>query len=238
MRANVIEVRELRIRLADPLRGEAAPGGAGGRPPSGGTDVVRGVSFGVAQGEIYALLGGHGAGKTTLLEAVAGDRRPVSGTVRVRGADPYAERAVLRTGAVWRDGGLFPGLTVAEVVDTWRRWTLDPLTRDEALRLTGLGGLADVPFERLSAGQRRLLDLALALVGRSDVLFLDEPTVGLGEDDVRWIWSVLRFLAANGVTVLLTTRDVDEACRADRIGVMGEGRLPVGQDSVRVQAAA
>ncbi|MFI0448560.1 ATP-binding cassette domain-containing protein [Actinomadura sp. 6N118] len=216
MRANVIEVRELQVRLGE-------------------NEVLRGVSFAVAKGEIYALLGGHGAGKTTLLEAVAGSRRPTSGTVRVRRADPY--RDAVRSGAVWRDGGLFPGLTVAEVVDTWRRWTLDPLTRDEALRLTGLGAQADVPFERLSAGQRRLLDLALALVGRSDVLFLDEPTAGLGEHDVRRIWSVLLFLAANGVTVLLTTRDVDEACRADRIGAMDKGRLPVGQSSARVRAA-
>ncbi|GAA2584349.1 ABC transporter ATP-binding protein [Actinomadura fulvescens] len=219
MRANVIEVRELRVRLGD---GEA----------------LRGVSFTVAQGEIYALLGGHGAGKTTLLETVAGDRRPTSGTVRVRGADPYAGRDAMRAGAVWRDGGLFPGLTVAEVVDTWRRWTLDPLTRDEALRLTGLGAVADVPFEKLGGGQRRQLDLALALVGRSDVLFLDEPTAGLGGDDARRVWSVLRSLAAaNGVTVLLTTRDVDEACRADRVGVMAEGRLPVGRHPFGVRAA-
>ncbi|KAB2346447.1 ATP-binding cassette domain-containing protein [Actinomadura rudentiformis] len=216
MRANVIEVRELQVRLGE-------------------SEALRGVSFAVAKGEIYALLGGHGAGKTTLLEVVAGTRRPTSGIVRVRGADPYCD--AVRSGAVWRDGGLFPGLTVAEVVDTWRRWTLDPLTRDEALRLTGLGAQADVPFERLGTGERRLLDLALALVGQSDVVFLDEPTAGLGEHDVRRIWSVLRFLAANGVTVLLATRDVDEACRADRIGVMDKGRLPAGQSSARVRAA-
>jgi ABC-2 type transport system ATP-binding protein len=209
MKANVIEVREVRVRC-------------------GADEAVRGVSFSVAEGRIYALLGARGAGKTTLLESVAGTRRPTSGTVRVRGADPYEQSDAMRTGAVWRDGGLFPGLTVAEVVDTWRRWTLDPLTRDEALRLTGLAALADVPFERLTGAQRRLLDLALALVGRSDVLFLDEPTAGLDAGAARWIWSVLRFLAANGVTILVATHDVDEACRADWIGVLDKGVLVVG----------
>ncbi|MEU5882160.1 ABC transporter ATP-binding protein [Spirillospora sp. NPDC047279] len=218
MRAKVIEVRGLKIR-------------------SGEREVVRDASFSVARGEIYALLGRRGAGTTALLEAVAGDRRAASGTVRVRGADPYAARDALPAAAVWRDGGLFPGLTVAEVVDTWRRWTADPLTRDEALRLTGLAGFADVPFERLDAGERRLLDLALALIGRSDVLVLDEPTAGLDEADARRIWRILRFVAANGVTVLLATHDLDEACRADRVGVVDDGRLSVGRDPVRASAA-
>jgi ABC-2 type transport system ATP-binding protein len=209
MKANVIEVREIRVRF-------------------GADDAVRGVSFSVAEGEIYALLGARGAGKTTLLEVAAGTRRPTGGSVRVRGVDPYERNDAMRAGAVWRDGGLFPGLTVAEVVDTWRRWTMDPLTRDEALRLTGLSALADVPFERLTPGQRRLLDLALALVGRSDVLFLDEPTAGLDEAAARSIWTVLRLLARNGVTILVATRDVDEACRADRIGVLDKGVLVVG----------
>ena len=213
MKANVIEVREIRVRF-------------------GADDAVRGVSFSVAEGEIYALLGARGAGKTTLLEVVAGTRRPTFGAVRVRGADPYERRDAMRAGAVWRDGGLFPGLTVAEVVDTWRRWTMDPLTRDEALRLTGLSGLADVPFERLTDGQRRLLDLALALVGRSDVLFLDEPAAGLDEASARSVWAVLRRLAQGGVTILVATHDVDEACRADRIGILADGRLTVGQDTV------
>ncbi|MBO2451816.1 ABC transporter ATP-binding protein [Actinomadura barringtoniae] len=219
MKANVIEVREIRVRF-------------------GADDAVRGVSFRVAEGEIYALLGARGAGKTTLLEVAAGTRRPTIGSVRVRGLDPYERRDAV--GAVWRDGGLFPGLTVAEVVDTWRRWTMDPLTRDEALRLTGLSGLADVPFERLTDGQRRLLDLALVLVGRSDVLFLDEPTAGLDEAAARTVWAVLRVLARAGVTILVATHDVDEACRADRIGVLDHGVLVVGDmtgDRNAVQAA-
>ncbi|TDC63001.1 ABC transporter ATP-binding protein [Actinomadura sp. GC306] len=200
-------------------------------------EAVRNVSFTVAEGEIYALLGRYGAGKTTLLEILAGLRRPTGGSVRLRGADPYADRETARAAAVWRDGGLFPGLTVAEIVDAWRRWTLDPLTRDEALRLARLTDVADTPFERLGAGRRRMLDLALALVGRSDVLFLDEPTAGLDRAAAREVWSVLLTLAENGVSVVLTTRDPQEACEADRVGVLDEGRLVSGRAATRLRAA-
>jgi ABC-2 type transport system ATP-binding protein len=214
MKAPVIEVRDLDLN-----------------------EAVRNVSFTVAEGEVYALLGRYGSGKTTLLEMLAGLRRPTSGTVRFRGADPYDDRDSARAGAVWRDGGLFPGLTVTEVIDTWRRWSLDPITRDEALRLARLTHVADVPFEQLTAGQRRMLDLALALVGRSDVLFLDEPTAGLDAGAAREVWSVLLMLAADGVTVVITTRDPGEACRADRVGILDEGRLVTGRDAVRLRAA-
>ncbi|MEO3827841.1 ABC transporter ATP-binding protein [Actinomadura sp. B10D3] len=214
MKAPVIEVRDLDLN-----------------------EAVRSVSFTVAQGEVYALLGRYGSGKTTLLEMLAGLRRPTGGTVRLRGADPYTDRDAARAGAVWHDGGLFPGLTVAEVVGTWRRWTLDPLTRDEALRLARLTHVADVPFERLTAGRRRLLDLALALIGRSDVLFLDEPTAGLDAAAAREVWAVLLTLAAEGVTAVVATRDPDEACRADRVGVLDEGCLVTGRDAARLRAA-
>ncbi|MFB9194890.1 ATP-binding cassette domain-containing protein [Actinomadura verrucosospora] len=214
MRAPVIEVRDLDLN-----------------------EAVRNVSFTVARGEVYALLGRYGSGKTALLEILAGLRRPTGGTVRLRGADPYTDRDTARAAAVWRDGGLFPGLTVAEVVDAWRRWTLDPLTRDEALRLVGLSRLADVPFERLTAGRRRMLDLALALVGRSDVLVLDEPTAGLDDAAAREVWSVLARVAADGAAVVVATRDPGEACRADRVGILDEGRLVTGRDAARLRAA-
>ncbi|MEV5826164.1 ABC transporter ATP-binding protein [Spirillospora sp. NPDC052242] len=219
MKAPVIEVRDL--ELSDGVH-----------------DSVRDVAFTVASGEIYAVLGRYGAGKTTLLEVLAGLRRPAAGTVRVHGADPYADRDAARSGAVWRDGGLFPGLTVAEVVDTWRRWTLDPLARADVLDRVGLADAAGVPFERLAPGQRRRLDLALALVGRSDLLLLDEPTAGLDGGPAREVRALLRDLAAQGTTVVLATRDPDEACRADRVGVLDEGRLPAGRASARVSGAA
>ncbi|GAA4369940.1 hypothetical protein GCM10023088_20690 [Actinomadura verrucosospora] len=200
----VVEARELRVRC--------------------GARTVGDFSFGVPEGQVYALLGHGGSGKTLLLEALAGLRRPWGGTVRIRGADPYAEREGLRIGAVWRDGGLFPGLTVSEVVTAWRRWTLDPLAAAEALALTGLEASAGVRFERLTAGQRRRLDLSLALLGRSDVLFLDEPTSGLDSGTVHLIWATLRRIAASGTTVLLTTRDAAEARRGDGVGVVDRAR--------------
>ncbi|WP_051469068.1 ATP-binding cassette domain-containing protein [Actinomadura oligospora] len=198
MGTSVIEIRDLRV----------VAGRDGGRWGP--------VSLSVGRGEVHAVLGGHGTGKTTLLETVAGQRRAVSGSVRVSGGGP---------GVVWREGGLFPGLTVAEVVDAWRRWTLDPLTRAQALRLTGLAGLASVTFERLDAAERRLLDLALALVGRSDILLLDEPFAGLEASAASRVRGVLRSLAGDGTTILFTTRDIGEACRADHVTVL-DGDLP------------
>jgi len=146
----------------------------------------------LSQGEIVAL---HGPGATAALEALA--------------AGPT------RLGTVWRDGGLFPGLTVAEVVDTWRRWTLDPITRQEALWLTGLTGREQTRFENLSAVERRWLDLALALIGQADLLLLDEPTAALDPAARDEIWTLLRNLATRGVTIVLATRDPAEARRAD-----------------------
>ncbi|MEV4006476.1 ABC transporter ATP-binding protein [Actinomadura sp. NPDC049753] len=200
----VVEARELRVRC--------------------GARTVGDVSFGVPEGQVYALLGHGGSGKTLLLEALAGLRRPCGGTVRIRGADPYAAREGLRIGTVWRDGGLFPGLTVSEIVTAWRRWTLDPLAADEALALTGLEAFAGARFERLTAGERRRLDLSLALLGRSDVLFLDEPTSGLGSGTIHLIWATLRRIAASGTTVLLATRDAAEARRADGVVVVDRAR--------------
>ncbi|MFD0683261.1 ATP-binding cassette domain-containing protein [Actinomadura fibrosa] len=191
---------------------------------SSGGRMVRDLSLAVPEGEIHALLGHRGAGKTLALEALAGLRRPCGGRVRLRGADPYAERDGFRVGAVWRDGGSFPGLTVTEVIEGWRRWTLDPLTVDEVLALTGLEKVAGVRFERLTAGERRLLDLALAMVNRSDVLFLDEPTSGLDDGTIHRIWATLRRVAAVGMTVLLTTRDAAESRRACRVSVVDRDR--------------
>ncbi|MDL4815067.1 ATP-binding cassette domain-containing protein [Actinomadura opuntiae] len=194
------------------------------RVSSGGGRPVGGFSLAVPEGGVHALLGRQGAGKTLLLEALAGLRRPSGGRVRLRGADPYAERGALRIGTVWRDGGLFPGLTVTEIVEGWRRWTLDPLTVDEALALTGLERVAGVRFERLAAGERRLLDLSLAMVARSDVLFLDEPTSGLDDGTIHRIWATLRRVSAAGTTVLLATRDAAEGRRADNVSAVDQDR--------------
>ncbi|MDX6427709.1 MAG: type transport system ATP-binding protein [Streptosporangiaceae bacterium] len=218
----VIEVRDLYVTF--------------GRP-SGTVEAVRGVSFTVARGRVHALLGRFGAGKTTVLEVVSGHRRPTAGAVRVRGVDPYAQPEAVRTGTVWREGGLFPGLTVAEVVDTWRRWTLDPITRHEALWQVGLGARSTARFEELSAGERRRLDLALALVGRSDVLFLDEPMTGLDAEARRQVWVTLRSLAGRGVAILMTTSDPDDARLADQFAIMSSRRMLDPGAQPRLRAA-
>ncbi|MGI8332841.1 ABC transporter ATP-binding protein [Actinomadura scrupuli] len=218
----VIEVRDLYVTF--------------GRP-SGTVEAVRGVSFTVARGRIHVLLGRFGAGRTTVLEVVSGHRRPTAGAVRVRGVDPYARPEAVRTGTVWREGGLFPGLTVAEVVDTWRRWTLDPITRHEALWQVGLGARATARFEELSAGERRRLDLALALVGRSDVLFLDEPMTGLDPEARRQVWATLRSLARHGVAILMTSGDPEDARLADQFAIMSAGRMLDPRSSPGLRAA-
>lgn len=220
-----IEIRDLNVSYERPE--DHSPGtGTAARAAA-----VTGVSISVGRGEIHALLGAYGSGKTTVLEAAAGLRRPSTGRVLVHGADPYIHRDAVRVGGVWREGGLFPGLTVGEVVETWRRWSLDPLDRDEALTLAGLDGLEKVPFERLSALERRRLDLALALVGRSDVLFLDEPTAGLGRADRLEVWRTLRSLAGAGITVLVATRDLDVTRCADQISILKAGRIVSGAAS-------
>ncbi|MEV0400825.1 ABC transporter ATP-binding protein [Actinoallomurus sp. NPDC050550] len=190
--------------------------------------AVRGVSFAIRPGEVFALLGTNGAGKTTTLDVIEGYERAGSGDVRVLGADPYEQRDRVRArmGIVLQDGGFYNDLTVAETVDAWRRWTPSAMPRTEALALVGLDGRASVRVGRLSGGEKRRLDLALAALGRPDVLFLDEPTTGLDPEARRGVWDLIRELSGEGATVLLTTHYLDEAQRlADRLAIMNEGRI-------------
>ncbi|PZG08970.1 ABC transporter ATP-binding protein, partial [Nonomuraea aridisoli] len=193
-----------------------------------GFPAVRDVSFEVAEGEIFALLGRNGAGKTTTVEVLAGFQRADAGTVRVLGLDPYAERAAMRarTGVMLQEAGFFPDLTVARTVDVWRDFTAAPRPRDEALDLAGLTSKADTRVRQLSGGEKRRLDLALALLGRPDVLFLDEPTTGLDPEARAHTGEVVRGLARQGATILLTTHYLDEAQRlASAMAIMDEGRI-------------
>jgi ABC-2 type transport system ATP-binding protein len=190
--------------------------------------AVRGVSFAVPPGEVYALLGTNGAGKTTTLDVIEGYRPARSGRVRVLGADPYTERDRIRAriGIVLQDGGFYKDLTVAETVDAWRRWTPSALPRDAALALVRLDGRAKVRVGQLSGGEKRRLDLALAVLGRPQVLFLDEPTTGLDPEARQGVWELIRALVAEGTTVLLTTHYLNEAQRlADRVAIMKAGRI-------------
>ncbi|MGI5281815.1 ABC transporter ATP-binding protein [Nonomuraea polychroma] len=189
-------------------------------------EAVKGISFEVAEGEIFALLGRNGAGKTTTVEVLAGFQRADGGTVRVLGLDPYADRAALRrrTGIMLQEAGFFPDLTVAQTVDTWRDFTAAPRPRDEALDLAGLTGRAGTQVRQLSGGEKRRLDLALALLGRPEVLFLDEPTAGMDPEARRATWDVVRDLAGQGTTILLTTHYLEEAQRlASAMAIMDEG---------------
>ncbi|MEV4365692.1 ABC transporter ATP-binding protein [Nonomuraea sp. NPDC049637] len=190
--------------------------------------AVRGVSFRVGEGEIFALLGRNGAGKTTTVEVLAGFQRPDGGAVRVAGLDPWSDRAAVRqrVGIMLQEAGFFPDLTVARTVKVWRDFTPAPRPAGEALDLAGLTDKAGTRVRQLSGGEKRRLDLALALLGRPDVLFLDEPTTGMDPEARANTWEVVSGLAARGTTILLTTHYLEEAQRlASSMAIMDRGEI-------------
>ncbi|MEU3514099.1 ABC transporter ATP-binding protein [Streptomyces sp. NPDC006654] len=206
----------------------------------GGFEAVRGIDFSVAHGEIYALLGTNGAGKTSTVELLEGLAPPDGGRVRVLGHDPYRERAAVRprTGVMLQEGGFPAELTVGETVRMWAGCTTGARPPAEALGLVGLGGRTDVRVKQLSGGERRRLDLALALLGRPEVLFLDEPTTGLDAEGRRDTWELVRALRDTGTTVLLTTHYLEEAeDLADRLAILHAGRIAVTGTPAEVTAA-
>ncbi|MEU6702488.1 ABC transporter ATP-binding protein [Streptomyces wuyuanensis] len=194
----------------------------------GGFEAVSGITFSVGRGELFALLGTNGAGKTSTVELLEGLAAPSGGTVRVLGHDPYRERAAVRPriGVMLQEGGFPSDLTAVETVRMWAGCTSGARPAGEALELVGLGGRAGVRVKQLSGGERRRLDLALALLGRPEVLFLDEPTTGLDAEGRRDTWELVRELRAGGTTVLLTTHYLEEAeSLADRLAIMHAGRI-------------
>ncbi|TDD77780.1 ABC transporter ATP-binding protein [Actinomadura darangshiensis] len=194
----------------------------------GDFEAVAGISFDVAAGELFALLGTNGAGKTTTMETLEGHRAVHEGTVRVLGHDPHRERRRVRPriGIMLQDGGFFADLTVAETVEHWRGFTPAARGRDEAIGMAGLAEKAGVRVRQLSGGQKRRLDLALALLGRPAVLFLDEPTSGMDPEARRETWRTVRDVVAGGTTVLLTTHYLEEAEHlADRLAILHRGRI-------------
>jgi ABC-2 type transport system ATP-binding protein len=195
-------------------------------------DAVRDVSFDVARGELFALLGTNGAGKTSTIELVEGLDRPTAGTVRVLGHDPVRDRAVVRprTGVMLQEGGFPPDLTPAEALRMWAG-TL-PVARSgarpvaEVLDLVDLTHRAGVRIRQLSGGERRRLDLAAAVIGRPDLLILDEPTTGLDPQSRHDTWRLLRGLLGDGVTILLSTHYLQEAQElADRVAILHGGAV-------------
>ncbi|GGJ43329.1 ABC transporter ATP-binding protein [Streptomyces brasiliensis] len=205
----------------------------------GGFEAVRGIDFSVARGEIFALLGTNGAGKTSTVELLEGLAPPSGGRVRVLGHDPHRERAAVRprTGVMLQEGGFPSELTVTETVRLWAGCTSGARPEREALALVGLTGRAGVRVKQLSGGERRRLDLALALLGEPEVLFLDEPTTGLDAEGRRDTWDLVRALRDGGTTVLLTTHYLEEAeGLADRLAILHEGRIATAGTPAEVTA--
>ncbi len=194
----------------------------------GGVPAVRGLDLEIERGAIFALLGPNGAGKTTTVEILEGYRHRDAGEVSVLGVDPQRERDRLKplTGIVLQSTGVEPYLTVRETLTMYAGFYPHPRPLDEVIGLTGLHEKRDERVVRLSGGQQRRLDMAIALVGDPELLFLDEPTTGFDPTARREAWEVVRNLASLGKTVLLTTHYMDEAQHlADRVAVMRAGRI-------------
>ena len=201
-------------------------------------EAVRGIDFEVRRGELFALLGTNGAGKTTVLETVEGHRAAAQGRVRVFGADPLRDRSIRRrTGIMLQEGGFAGDLTVAETARLAARLRSELVDADGTLEALGLVARRNVRVKHLSGGERRRLDLALALLGEPELLFLDEPTVGMDPESRRTTWDLVRGLLGEGTTVLLTTHYLEEAERlAHRLAIMHEGRIEVAGRLVDVLA--
>jgi len=194
----------------------------------GEREALAGLSFEVSRGELFALLGPNGAGKTSTVEILEGYRRRTGGQVRVLGTDPWQAgpgwRA--RIGVMLQEAGPEPDLTVAECLRLYGGYFPDPWPPGDLLELTGLGQQSGQRATQLSGGQRRKLDLALALTGRPQVLFLDEPTTGFDPAARRDAWDTIAALQDTGTTIILTTHYMDEAERlADRVVVVDHGSL-------------
>ena len=194
----------------------------------GDVEAVAGIDLEIARGEIFAFLGPNGAGKTTTVEILEGFRQRTAGEVTVLGIDPaHAEGAWRdRVGVVLQESQPEPGLTVRECLELYAGYYGRPRGIADTIALVGLEGKADTRGEQLSGGQRRRLDVALALIGDPELIFLDEPTTGFDPSARRTAWEVIDGLRTLGKTVFLTTHYMDEAERlADRIAVIAAGRI-------------
>jgi ABC-2 type transport system ATP-binding protein len=207
--APAIEVRGLRKRYGD-------------------HEAVAGIDFSVGRGEVFGLLGPNGAGKTTTVEILEGYRERSAGEVDVLGRDPARRELELRrrVGIVLQSSGMYRHITVREALDHWAHLYPSPRDVDEVIDVAGLRKSEDVRTRRLSGGQLRRLDLALALVGDPELIFLDEPTTGFDPAARRAAWDTVRSLKGLGKTVLLTTHYLEEAqALADRVAIIKDGRI-------------
>ena len=192
------------------------------------TAAVDGISFSIASGEVFGLLGPNGAGKTTTVEILEGYRRADAGEVRVLGVDPWREGDELRPriGVMLQDGGLYPGVRPLEALELFASYYDDPDEPERLLRLVGLDDSRHTLVRRMSGGQQQRLSLALALIGKPKLVFLDEPTAGMDPHARSTTWTMIRELRDRGTTVVLTTHAMDEAEQlCDRVGIIDHGRL-------------
>lgn len=204
-----MEIRQLRVRY-------------------GPVVAVEGLDLVAERGEVVGLLGPNGAGKTSTVEAAEGYRRPAEGTVRVLGWDPVTDRRALSplVGVMLQSGGVYPGMGPRQALRLWASYYPAPEDPDHLLQLLGLERVARTQWRRLSGGEQQRLSLALALVGRPQVAFLDEPTSGVDPEGRQVMREVIGSLRDQGACVLLTTHELEEAERlADRLVVIDGGRL-------------
>jgi ABC-2 type transport system ATP-binding protein len=198
------------------------------RKSYGSVQALRGVSFSVDEGEVFALLGPNGAGKTTTVEILEGFRRRDGGRASVLGFDPAtgARRLKEQLGIVLQSAGVDPYLTVAETIDMFRAYYPKPRPRAEVIKLVGLEEKENTRVTKLSGGQKRRLDVAIALAGDPQLLFLDEPTTGFDPGARRNAWDVIKGLAQLGKTIFLTSHSMDEVqFLADRVVIIAAGKI-------------
>jgi ABC-2 type transport system ATP-binding protein len=194
----------------------------------GAFETVRSIDITVQRGEVFGLLGPNGAGKTTTVEILEGYRRRSDGEVCVLGEDPARRSRALRQriGIVLQSGGIYGHITPREALRHWASFYPRPRDVEEVLALAGLASQADMRSRKLSGGQLRRLDFALALVGDPELIFLDEPTTGFDPQARHDAWETVRKLREGGKTILLTTHYLDEAQElADRVAIIKDGRI-------------